>query len=153
MLFKHLSGLRVYKVLTVTVALMRTVQYMSKYFLQCNVSSLAEWRQTLSCNRSWQSQATGWEERNLEHSVHCLQSVFTQENEPLAYCTSYKAEKMRLYSVWSWFKKWKLFFTLDFCLCALWIVCELKLTSLHIRLYKRSLWFHWSYVNGRIISG
>lgn len=42
MLFKHLSGLRVYKVLTVTVALMRTVQYMSKYFLQCNVSSLAE---------------------------------------------------------------------------------------------------------------
>lgn len=46
MLFKHLSGLSVYKVLTVTVALMRTVQYMSKYFLQCNVSSLAERRRT-----------------------------------------------------------------------------------------------------------
>lgn len=44
--FKHLSGLSVYKVLTVTVVLTRTVQYMSKYFLQCNVSSLAERRRT-----------------------------------------------------------------------------------------------------------
>lgn len=42
MLFKHLSGLSVYKVLAVTVVLMRTVHSMSKYFLQCNVSSLAE---------------------------------------------------------------------------------------------------------------
>lgn len=33
MSFKHLSGLSVYKVLTVTVALMRTLQYMSKILL------------------------------------------------------------------------------------------------------------------------
>lgn len=89
MLFKHLSGLSEYKVLTVTVALMRTVQYMSRYFLQCNVSSLAERRRTCCCVTEADSHKRQvWEEKDLERSVHCLQPVLTQENKLLGQSTS-----------------------------------------------------------------
>lgn len=91
MLFKHSQGLTVCKVLAVTTLLTGLVQDMSKYFLQCNVSSLAERRRTccrvteadspkrqIGPSKTWSFQYTAW----------CL---YSQENKQLANCTSYKA--------------------------------------------------------------
>lgn len=78
MLFKHVKGLSVHKVLVVAVSLMRTEQYAADYFLQCKVFSLAEWRgDMLPCNRSWQPQVVNLEERNVELEP-CSWSIFTQ---------------------------------------------------------------------------